>query len=257
MKKLLALIAFVSIMVSCSKDATPGDNNGNNGTDITANLQPTGSSSHDILSDDTYTSMVIEIVYVEGLQPTQTAINNFVSFINARTYKPDGVVVESRSIPSPGISTYTTQDIIDMEDANRIEYNTGNRIAIWAFFTDGKATGDTNTQVTLGTAYRNTSFIIYEATVQSLSGGFQQPSTPVLESTVMEHEFGHILGLTNFGAPMQSQHEDLDHEHHCNVESCLMYYAATTGPSLMNVSGGTVPQLDAQCIADLRANGGK
>ncbi|HKK12548.1 MAG TPA: hypothetical protein VJ945_06930 [Flavobacteriaceae bacterium] len=256
MKKLLALIAFVSIMVSCSKDETP-NGNGNNGTDITANLQPTGSSSHDLLSDDTYTSMVVEVVYVEGYQPTQTAINNFVSFLNARTYKPGGIIVESRSIPSPGISTYTTQDVIDIEDSNRTEYNSGNRIAVWAFFTDGEATGNTDTEVTLGTAYRNTSFIIYEATVQSLSGGIHEPSTAVLESTVVEHEFGHILGLTNFGAPMQSQHEDTDNPKHCNVESCLMYYAATTGPSLMNISGGSVPELDAQCIADLQANGGK
>jgi hypothetical protein len=35
-----------------------------------------------------------------------------------------------------------------------------------------------------------------------------------------------------------------------------MYYAATTGNNLMNL-GGTIPQLDALCIADLQANGGK
>ena len=254
MKKLLALLFFVSIMVSCSKDDTTETNNG---TNITANKQVTGSSSHDLLSDDKYTSMVVELVYVEGYQPTQTAINNFVSFLDSRIYKPGGITVTSRSIPSPGISKYTTQNYVDLEDENRIYYNDGNQIAVWAFFTDGAASGDTTTEVTLGTAYRNTSFIIYEETVQSLSGGFRQPSTAVLESTVIEHEFGHILGLVNFGAPMQSAHEDADHSRHCDVDTCLMYYAATTGSSLMNVTGGTIPQLDAQCIADLQANGGK
>ena len=78
-----------------------------------------------------------------------------------------------------------------------------------------------------------------------------------METTVILHEFGHILGLTNFGAPQQSPHEDSANPKHCDVETCLMYYAATSGPSLMNNSGGTVPQLDAQCIADLQANGGK
>ena len=255
MKKLLALLFLISVMVSCSKDNMSGDT-GNN-VNITANKQTTGSSSHDLLSDDNYTSMIIELVYVEGQQPTQTAINNFLSFLNARIYKPDGIVVESRSVPSPGISKFSTQDYVDFEDANRTYYNDGNQIAVWAFFADGAADGDTSTEVTLGTAYRNTSFIIYEATVKSLSGGLHQPSTAVLESTVIEHEFGHILGLVNFGAPMQSPHEDSQHARHCNVDSCLMYYAATTGASLMNVSGGTVPQLDAQCIADLQANGGK
>lgn len=250
MKKLLALFVFVSVMVSCSKEDTNND-----GNDKIANQQPTGSSSRDLLSDDIYTSMVVEVVYVEGFQPTQTAINNFKSFLESRTNKPGGIFVETRSIPSPGITSYSTKDYVDFELANRTYYNTENQIAVWAYFADGKADGDTNTEVSLGTAYRNTSFIVYEETVQSLSGGFNQPSTVVLESTVIEHEFGHILGLVNFGAPMQSPHEDAENPKHCDVESCLMFYAATT--DLMSLPGGTIPQLDAQCIADLRANGGK
>ncbi|MFC4720736.1 membrane metalloprotease [Geojedonia litorea] len=257
MKKLVALFLFISIAVSCSKDETPGDNGGNNGNNISANLQPTGSSSRDLLSDNTFESLVIELVYVEGNQPTQAAVNNLVSFIGARTYKPGGITVQSRSIPSPGLSPYTTQEIADIESANRTLYNTSNTIAVWAFFADGKAEGDTNTQVTLGTAYRNTSFVIYEATVKSLSGGAFEPSTSVLESAVMQHEFCHILGLTNLGAPMQSAHEDPSHSKHCDVESCLMYYAAATGEGITMVSGGNVPELDPQCIADLQANGGR
>lgn len=253
MKKLLSLFVFVSVMVSCSKEDTNNDSNGN---DKIGNQKPTGSSSHDLLSDDIYTSMIVEVAYVQGYQPTQTAINNFVSFLDSRIFKPGGITVQSRSIPSPGITSYTTQDYVDFELANRTFYNTENQIAVWAYFADGKADGDTSTQVTLGTAYRNTSFIIYEATIKSISGGFNEPSTAVLESTVLEHEFGHILGLTNFGAPLQSPHEDTENPKHCNVESCLMYYAATTGNNLMNL-GGSIPQLDSQCIADLQANGGK
>lgn len=254
MKKIFALIFFFSIVVSCSKDDTSGGNNGNN---VIANQQPTGSSSHDLLSDETYTSMVIELVYVEGFKPSQSTINNLVNFLDQRTFKPGGIAVETRSIPSPGITTYSTQDYVDLENTHRTKYNTENQIAIWAYFADGSASGNTNTQVTLGTAYRNTSFIVYEATIKAFSGGFNEPSTPVLETTVILHEFGHILGLTNFGAPQQSTHEDSANPKHCDVETCLMYYAATSGPSLMNNSGGTVPVLDAQCIADLQANGGK
>ena len=255
MRKILALVLLVFVMVSCSKDDPNG--NGNNNGNITANQQPTGSSSHDLLSDDTFTSMIVELVYVEGHQPTQTAINNFVAFLNARTFKPGGIIVDARSIPSPGITNYKSQDFLNVESDNRTLYNTENTIAVWAYFADGKADGDTSTQVTLGTAYRNTSFIVYEATVRSVSGGLNEPSTAVLESTVIQHEFGHILGLTNFGATMQTPHEDTSNSKHCNVEDCLMYYAATTGPSIMNTMGGTVPQLDALCIADLQANGGK
>jgi hypothetical protein len=37
-----------------------------------------------------------------------------------------------------------------------------------------------------------------------------------------------------------------------------MYWSSETGGGISNmVSGGTAPKLDAQCIADLQANGGK
>lgn len=256
MKKVLALFLIVFVSASCSKD---NSNNGNSGgVDMSANLQPTGSSSNDLLSDITYTSMVIELVYVEGFQPTQEAINNFVSFLEDRTFKPGGITVQSRSIPSPGLSPYTTQEIADIESANRTRYNNDNQIAVWAFFADGEADGNSNTELTLGTAYRNTSFVIYEESIEELSGGTFQPSQTVLESTVIHHEFGHILGLTNLGTPLQSDHEDDNNPKHCDVEACLMYFQAETGAGAMGmVPGGTVPQLDSQCIADLQANGGK
>jgi hypothetical protein len=43
------------------------------------------------------------------------------------------------------------------------------------FFADGKSSKDTDTSVILGTAYRNTSFVIYEQTVHGLSdSAFEQ-----------------------------------------------------------------------------------
>jgi hypothetical protein len=37
-----------------------------------------------------------------------------------------------------------------------------------------------------------------------------------------------------------------------------MFWTAETGEGLLNmISGGNVPSLDAECLADLQANGGK
>lgn len=248
MKKIIAVItlAFL-VLTSCSKDDNGGDVKSNNKKSL-------GTSAHDLLSEDKFDSMIIEVVYVEGFEPSATAINNFVSFLGSRINKSGGITVEKRPIPSPGNTTYTNAQIIALEDANRIHYNDGNQIAVWAFFADAKSSTDTSTSVVLGTAYRNTSFVIYEKTVKSLSGGPFKPSTAVLESTVIEHEFGHILGLTNVGTAMLSAHEDADHKRHCSVSSCLMYWESESGS---NILGGTIPQLDPQCIADLQANGGK
>jgi predicted Zn-dependent protease len=202
--------------------------------------------------------MVVELVYVQGFEPSASSVANFVSFLNARTKKPGGIRVEKRAIASPGKAKYTNQDIVAIEDANRTKYNTSDQIAVWAFFVDGESVSNTDQSVVLGTAYRNTSFVIYEKTIQGLSDGPFEPDRSLMETTVITHEFGHILGLTNLGSPLQSNHEDTAHLKHCKVESCLMYWSAESGSGVANmVSSGSAPQLDSQCIADLRANGGK
>ena len=100
--------------------------------------------------------------------------------------------------------------------------------------------------------------MIYENTVKDLSNSAFEPSTDLLETTVLNHEFGHILGLTNLGTPLQTAHEDSEHPKHCDVDTCLMYWSSETGAALTNmVNMESAPELDAQCIADLQANGGK
>ncbi|PIB31075.1 membrane metalloprotease [Gaetbulibacter sp. 5U11] len=223
-----------------------------------SNKLSVGASANDLLSDTTFSSLVVEVVYVEGFEPSQTAISNFVSFLENRTFKPNGITVQKRAISSPGLTPYTNQEIAAIEDSNRLLYINDNQIAVWAFFADGSSANNTDSGVVLGTAYRNTSFVIYQETIQQLTSGTITNTTPILESTVITHEFGHILGLTNLGTPLQTNHEDLEHPKHCNIESCLMYWKAESGNGVMSmISGGSIPQLDAQCIADLQANGGK
>ncbi len=257
--KLLITLLILVCISSCSKDEVINSNNSSpNNTNIVVNQKTTGSSSNDLLSDTKYTSMVIELVYVEGFEPTAAAINNFKAFLEARTYKPNGITIEKRAIPSPGNTVYSIEEISAIEDANRTKFNTGNKIAVWAFFTNGKSDKDNGNTMVLGTAYRNTSFVIFENTVQNSSNSSFEPNRTVLETTVITHEFGHILGLTNLGAPLQSAHEDAEHAKHCNIQNCLMYWSAETGDGLSNLIGNnSAPELDAQCIADLQANGGK
>lgn len=258
MKKRIALVTMAfALLVSCSKEDSK-DSTSVDGFSISNNKKATGSSAHDLLSGDTYKSMVIEVVYVQGYEPSTTAISNFTSFLNARINKSAGITVVKRAIASPGKATFTNQEIVAIEDANRTKYNTADQIAVWALFIDGASASDSGNSYVLGTAYRNTSFVIYEKTIQNLSDSPFEPNRALFETTIITHEFGHILGLTNLGTVLQSNHEDTEHEKHCNVESCLMYWSAESGSGIANmVSGGSAPKLDAQCLADLKANGGK
>lgn len=248
-KILIVLLLFI-IIVSCSKDNSISTDN------KYLNRQVVGSSAHNLLSGKTFNSIIIELAYNEGFKPNQTTINNFVSFIEKRTNKPNGITLDIKVIPSSGNNTYSIDEISNIEKQHRTHYNTSNQIAIWAYFTDGKSDKDSsvNNTVVLGAAYWNTSFVIYEKTIQGLSSSPFQPKRSVLETTVINHEFGHILGLTNIGTPIQSDHQDASHPKHCKIKSCLMYWAAET--NVLSNSSSTA-QLGAQCLADLKANGGK
>jgi hypothetical protein len=76
-----------------------------------------------------------------------------------------------RAIASPGKPVIPIGYCKHWEDANRTKYNSADQIAVWAFFVDGESASNNENGVILGTAYRNTSFVIYEETIQGLSGG--------------------------------------------------------------------------------------
>lgn len=255
MKKILAIVCIALLFIACSDDSKSNEVQPLNKS---LNRQTTGSSSNNLLSDDEFTSIIIELVYIEGFEPTQESIDNFIAFLSNRTYKPDGITVEKRAITSLGQDTYTIEEIADIERDQREHYNTLDQIAVWALFIDGESDKNSENEVVLGTAYWNTSFVIYEKTVQRLSDSRFEPSRELLESTVINHEVGHILGLTNLGSPMQSEHEDEENEKHCEVEDCLMYWESEVAGGLFgrNITNSP-PQLDPQCLADLKANGGR
>ena len=256
---LIAFFAF-AIFNACSTDNDTKSDNQTSTVIKNLNRQATGSSANDLLSDAVFKSMIIELVYVEGFEPTPTAINNFVAFLNKRIYKPGGITVEKRAIPSPAKDVYSIEEIAQIERDERKHYNSENQIAVWAYFSDGKSDNDSQNSntITLGTAYWNTSFVIFEETIQGLSNSTFEPNRSLLETTVINHEFGHIFGLTNLGTPLQSNHEDSEHPKHCDVEDCLMYWATESAINITKLGNmSAAPELDAQCIADLQANGGK
>ncbi len=212
-----------------------------------------GASAHDLLNTAVYTSIKIEIQYMPGFQPDATAVNNLVSFLNLLVNKSAGISVIQTQIPSSGNATLSLNDIATIEKNNRTVYTSGYQLGVYFLYTDG---GYTQSNV-LGLAYRNTSLCILGKTIHDNSGALGQASRTKLESTVVEHEFGHILGLVDLGSAMQANHIDAAHGNHCNNSNCLMYYASETTDILGFLITGNIPVLDANCRADLTANRGK
>ena len=212
-----------------------------------------GASANDLLSAAKYSSIKIEIQYMPGFQSDAAALNNLTSFLNSLINKPGGVSVIQTQVASAGNTVSSLNDIATIEKNNRTVYTSGNQLGVYFLFTDGNYS-EANV---LGLAYRNTSMALMGKTIHDNSGSLGQTSRTKLESTVLEHEFGHILGLVNIGSPMQANHQDAAHGNHCNVTSCLMYYQSETTDILGFLITGNIPVLDANCKADLTANGGK
>lgn len=217
-----------------------------------------GDSARDYLATDSYTSLVVEIQAVSGYRPSATAQTNLVNFLATYLNKPGGVTIHlDADIAPPGKTTYSIADVQSIEASQRTLQSAGTQAVAYFLFLDGNSTSDSSSGQILGQAYAPSSLVIYEKTIQNLSGAIGQPSRAVLESTVMQHEFGHILGLVNIGTPMQSAHQDTAHGAHCTNTACLMYWQVDTSNFVANLLGGTVPTLDSGCTADLHANGGK
>lgn len=220
--------------------------------------QVVGSSAQDLLSNRKYKSLTIEIIYMTGYKPTEEAISNLKDLIVARCNKSKGVSIKYTEIAAQNKSSYTLSDVKTIEDDSRTEFTAHREIAVVFIFLDGPSADNQGSGVILGEAYYNTSLVIFEKTVQEYSDEFTEPERYKLETVVINHELGHILGLVNVGTPMQSNHLDSANGSHCSNSSCIMYWEAETGGAIDNILGSNpIPTLDANCISDLQGNGGK
>ena len=254
-QRFLILCLFASFAISCSTDSPGGDEGG---IDRSANLKVTGSSGSDLLSDMLYTSMNIEIVYAEGFKPEDEAISIFRNYLESRVYKPDGVRINLRSVESSGLSPFDEEDLKNVEKNTRTAYNIGDEIAVWIYFADGKKINDSETKVTLGTAFRNTSIIIYGQTIKNFSSRVNAPKKAVIEAATLNHEFGHLFGLVDLGIEPVTDHEDPENSAHCITSKCLMQASIEFGSGVLDAINGTgVPSLDDACIQDLQSAGGR
>jgi hypothetical protein len=246
-KLLYAFCVFSLLLVGCKDDEEKSLPNNN---------QNVGSSAADFLKAETFSKVVMEIQYPSGYALPAGSISGLESFLLNYCNKPDGIEIITTEIPVAAAQTYSLDDVRGIESQYRTKFNTEGTLAFYIFVADGDYETNTQNSFTLGLAYKNTSIVVFGETIKSNSGGLGEPSEERVTTALLEHELGHLLGLVNVGSPMVDDHEDDDHNGHCAVESCLMYYTLNSVSAMGNLMGN-LPTLDAQCEADLRANGGK
>ena len=247
MKKILLFSCLALLFFSCKKVKTDPETLPNSYSN-----QKLGASANDMLSSGKYTTLNIEVQYMPGYQLDPAAISNIKDYLNSICNKPGGITITQSQIPANG-DTLGVNKVAVLERQNRTAYTNGTIISIYIIVTDGY---DSSSSI-LGFAYRNTSICLFGKSVFDHSGGFGEVTRVSLETSVLEHEFGHVLGLVNLGTSMQVFHQDSLHGNHCNNIECLMHYAIETQSAYNILHPNNIPVLDSNCIKDLRANGGK
>jgi len=211
-------------------------------------LRP-GSSAYDLLSLEKYTSLKIEVQYMAGFKPKGDALKELEQFLGRHLGKPRGITITTTEIPSITDSVLDVHEVRKIEDEYRTSYTNGHELAVYVLFTNGRYI-DTNI---LGLAYQNTSVVLFGKHIENHSDKLRKPSRSDLESRVVQHEFGHLMGLVNFGAAPQNDHQHTDKGPHCKNKWCLMYYLTNTDDYPSFLLKKDPPALDEDCVADLKA----
>jgi predicted Zn-dependent protease len=211
-----------------------------------------GASSQEFLKSDKYTSLRVEVQYMKGFKPDRAALKNLKDFLEKHLNKPEGIFVITKEIKPTGKLVLNRQEVDSIRKVNRTVYSTINQIAVHILYTDG----DYINNSILGEAYRNTSIVLFGKSIKDNSGRISKPSRTTLETTLLLHEFGHLLGLMDKGSPMYTDHKDASNHSHCQNKNCLMYYGIDIEDKFGPLIKREVPQLDDDCLFDLVANGG-
>lgn len=214
--------------------------------------KPIGTSATDLLRSDKYTSLRVEIQYMEGFEPDKESLYNLRIFLQQYLDKPDGIFLEVKQIGKTANPVLNRQELLELERNSRTVYTRGKELGVFILYTDGHYINEK----IAGLAYLNTSAVLFGKMIRDHSGKIGQPDRTKLETTVLLHEVGHLLGLINKGSAMLSDHQDEDHQGHCRNKECLMYYRIGTDDRFGYLVKGKIPELDVHCQADLQAISG-
>jgi hypothetical protein len=208
-----------------------------------------GTSSSILLSANTFSTLVVQVSYMPGYRLSNNNINSLTNFLEARLNKPGGIQILQQEVVGTN-SSMSIAEAANFEKQVRTEFTSGNKVAVHILITDN----DFTDKSFLAKAYYNTSFVLFGRTIYN-TANFNISEQVRLTNILLQHEFGHLLGLVDNGSSMVTNHLDVGNGAHCTNVKCLMFHEVEIN-SAFN-SSSPVPTLDANCIADLQANGGK
>ena len=280
---------FLALLVACQPaardddDSTTADDDDDSvvddddtgDDDDTSSTEQPDVDAADIVGD-AYSHLVIELDAVEGHGPTAAALTAFEDEVE-RLIGLGAIAKDSFEIvlddtlpanPDPD-HVYTFEEQQDLSEGARDLPAEADTAYIHMLYLDGGSELDGSNSSVLGYAYGGSWIVMFRDNIDGacdgstvldlLSPGAAAEACSMTEAGVLTHEAGHLFGLVNNGAPMQTDHQDDANGAHCDNEDCLMYWLAETSSAADTVAnrylggGSGFPPFDDDCVDDLRA----
>lgn len=201
------------------------------------------------LSDDKYTSMVVEIDYEAGYMPEQSSTDLLKTRLEQVCDKPQGIEIFLSETNFEHEGQWSASDVREKGWKEKSNNPQSDSTLYWqAIFPSGQYANDG----VLGVAVDASTIAIFGEAVDDAEGPiFNRPSAEEIENSVLVHEFGHLLGLVNLVYQSPVDHEDEEHKGHSNNEDSVMYWAIESA-NIGNIITGELPNdFDSDDLNDL------
>ena len=191
-------------------------------------------------------SLAVEVDWVSGRDPSQSALDHLASILDRELDKPAGVGVRPGNRISSSRTRWSGADLAALERANRAGRSAGSRATLWICYVGGSfAGGDTS----LAVAFSASAVAIFRDRIDDATSALLLAAE--IERSVLVHEAGHLLALVNIGYRSRFDHEDPAHPHHSTNPASVMYWAVEDVSVRTLLRGGPPDDFDDADRADL------
>ncbi|MDX1534362.1 MAG: hypothetical protein R3291_01935 [Thermoplasmata archaeon] len=184
-----------------------------------------GEQALELLRGSPYPNLVVEVDYTPGDRPTSTALNLMEARIATHTDKDTiRFVFEVIAVNE---TQFTTLDLLELERTHRDEITAGDTFTVYVLSVAGELTDGEGTA--LGVSYTASSLAIFKDVIRLATAG-PGPSLAEVESSVLVHEVGHLMGLVNLVYTSDMDYEDATHPFHSVNTTDVMFWAIDSAP---------------------------
>ena len=226
---------------------TPSTDGGGGGSTAIDSNGPPGSFAPGILLPSASSEVVVEVRTQSGTGPQQASLDHLTSVLRNVTGKPVSVA-QGPSIGG-GAKSWSADDLRSAADGGAAQGN--GRAVIHLLFVHGTFSGDDSV---LGVAVRGDVAAVFTDQVNSSSTLLVGSSG--IETAVVTHEVGHLMGLVDLY--LHTGRQDPDHPGHSTNSQSVMYWAVESNLVADLLQGGPPTDFDSADLADLQTirNGG-